>query len=711
MTYRQNYREDPQQQYRGYPDSDTNRAWGVAEWASRVGQGALLDWIVGNAMLPPGDGLPAPPGEQKVDRSTVLELREIASAFATVQQHGDNMDIGLNPLGVAKNAIPFGLELATGGGFKDGKNHFEQVYDRAVMALNDAIGVFNHANEASQMLRRQFDTELDFKRGVEKQELDFTNRLIEVFGRPYDADVGPGKTYPSGYTGSDTEDFHFLFGDPSVAVGVTPQSPLVFTITNRVSTLDTNGNLLWSEHPVTFYLSQEGFGLIKPPSWGVSTRPAVGEIQNRQTEVFQAKSRYDKAFLDYNNHLAQIEDQAALLHAQFNLNDLEIIIMYQGLNMQETLNTAVRRSRERQLDFQTKGRMATLNANAIAEGLPALTGLIAGTSSGFMADLWGVARFGILQDGNQRAEDETRNANQESLAELDIQQAKEIQQTVQNIILTTNRQAQAAAQQIAQLQELVRLEASIRLDLYTTLESINQAAASYRSAIAHGQRLIEERQRPPRAEPAAGEPGIVIEFPSVMYADKNFFGLPGTGGETSYNPTFFAAKITSMGLWFSGYLATAQGLDQAPYAYLIPAGMDQTRVPNALDFRVREWRVVDQKIPMPRDFLADPSLVTSIGIPIYDGLTGTFAEINKFSAVDGTVDLGSGTLDTSKITRDSRLLGRSVWNSRWMLIIPGIELHRSDPQLGIQRFINGNGSWKGVSDIKLYFETYHYSGN
>ena len=51
-----------------------------------------------------------------------------------------------------------------------------------------------------------------------------------------------------------------------------------------------------------------------------------------------------------------------------------------------------------------------------------------------------------------------------------------------------------------------------------------------------------------------------------------------------------------------------------------------------------------------------------------------------------------------------RLIGRSVWNSKWKLIIPGKTL-LADPNQGLARFINS------VKDIHLYFITYSYSGN
>ena len=56
------------------------------------------------------------------------------------------------------------------------------------------------------------------------------------------------------------------------------------------------------------------------------------------------------------------------------------------------------------------------------------------------------------------------------------------------------------------------------------------------------------------------------------------------------------------------------------------------------------------------------------------------------------------------MSADSRLIGRSVWNTRWLLIIPGGTL-QADPNEGLRLFING------VSDIQIFFKTYAYSGN
>ena len=60
------------------------------------------------------------------------------------------------------------------------------------------------------------------------------------------------------------------------------------------------------------------------------------------------------------------------------------------------------------------------------------------------------------------------------------------------------------------------------------------------------------------------------------------------------------------------------------------------------------------------------------------------------------------------MTVDSRLIGRSVWNNEWILIIPGETLKGptlADKLAGLETFLNT------VSDVKLFFQTYSYPGN
>ena len=86
------------------------RAWGVADWARRAGQGAYFDWVVANAILPPEDDRYT--DLRKIDRTTVLEIGEIADQYAAIQTKLDNADTGVNPLGLAQDAVLFDLDPA-----------------------------------------------------------------------------------------------------------------------------------------------------------------------------------------------------------------------------------------------------------------------------------------------------------------------------------------------------------------------------------------------------------------------------------------------------------------------------------------------------------------------------------------------------------------------------------------------------------------------
>jgi hypothetical protein len=79
----------------------------------------------------------------------------------------------------------------------------------------------------------------------------------------------------------------------------------------------------------------------------------------------------------------------------------------------------------------------------------------------------------------------------------------------------------------------------------------------------------------------------------------------------------------------------------------------------------------------------------------------------------------SGYLNQDEMSYDTRLIGRSVWNSKWLLIIPGQNL-LYDGAEGLETLIDGplvfggTGGERtgfGISDIKIFFDTYGYSGN
>ncbi len=193
------------------------------------------------------------------------------------------------------------------------------------------------------------------------------------------------------------------------------------------------------------------------------------------------------------------------------------------------------------------------------------------------------------------------------------------------------------------------------------------------------------------------QPGLVLRFSTTITAGENFFGRPLTDDDYAYDPSLYSTRIRGAWVGFDDYSGTnvPHNLPDAPRVYLIPAGADIMSVANSPDpNEVRVWNVVDQSIPAP--FPAQASeLDNSSWVPLYDTLSGQYGEIRRYSSFRA----GGGDPVYS-----SRLVGRSVWNTEWVLIIPGITFN-ADAKEGLERFIGQ------VSDIKLAFDTYGYSGN
>ena len=105
----------------------TTRHWGMDHWATRTGQGAYLNWVVGNAILPDIDPNPAHEGIQKIDRTTVSELDELATVAEGLQNALNNAESGLSPLGLPQNSLAFDIDPAVVVGTDNG-THFEQLY-------------------------------------------------------------------------------------------------------------------------------------------------------------------------------------------------------------------------------------------------------------------------------------------------------------------------------------------------------------------------------------------------------------------------------------------------------------------------------------------------------------------------------------------------------------------------------------------------------
>ena len=220
--------------------------------------------------------------------------------------------------------------------------------------------------------------------------------------------------------------------------------------------------------------------------------------------------------------------------------------------------------------------------------------------------------------------------------------------------------------------------------------------------------------QPPESENAGvgSEPGLVITFPTTINLAENFFGRPLLGGEATFSSSDYAVKVNSVGIRFKGYDALAvrsqTGLATTPNVYFVPVGSDYMRSPFGTTRETLVFKVVDEVMPIPyssgeiTSLLADPDWISVLA-------TGDdSATIRRHS----TMRVTSGDEATS-----SRLVGRSVWNDKWMLVIPASSLS-SDRVNALKTFIYGLDTDKdgkvdvpGVSDIEIGIRAYSRSGN
>jgi hypothetical protein len=868
LTYRKSYVEDPAGQWQGYKDTDTDRAWGVDDWARRAGQGAYFDWAVANALLSEEDPDPMHTGIQKIDRSTVPELQSIAGAFWSIQNQADQADEGLNPLGLAKGVVPFDIDpyLLTPYPGISAKTHFEQIYDRAVTALENARTVFDYATQYTLMLRSNDDTLVAFGRGIEEQERNYLNQLIEIFGYPYAGDIGPGGTYKSGYNGPDM--FHFMYvdvpdltGEPfkgeTVAYTATFNfiDPSGFDLTldplykGINQTMGSNG----PEGVVTYEINTEAPWLSKPLGWGV--RRAPGQVQMAISELLKAHAGYKKGLSELEGQIGEIKAAVDILEAKHGVLVNKILVLDNRNIKIGDLESDMRTYNQTRIAFEHIIDSIDRVCDSIIEGIPDIVGMSNKIPSRAVVKAAMVVRsvLGIFPIADSMEEEVLKKehdiAEQERLAE-------------RNLFVTD---ARFEVQQM--IKELETMEGNIRAkiqELYVLREVIHQAFGNYQAILAKGERLISEREifrkwaaadvqdyryqdmgfrtfrndavqkyrstfelaaryaylaataydyetnllgsesgsgrafltdivkqrspgvitdgqpmvenrgladplarlnqnflvykgqlgfnnpqtetnrfslrrelfrfkndadltwhaeleyyrvadlwqfppfkrfcRPFADEVSGAQPGIIIPFSTQVKFGQNFFGWPLGAGDSAYDPSNFATKIRSVGVWFSNY--ETAGLSSTPRVYLVPVGADVLRSPSADDFTTREWHVVDQKLPVPFP-VSDTELSEETWIPVNESLSDVLGGIRRFSSFRAFPDLdymSEMQIIESQSTTDTRLVGRSVWNTQWLLIIPGGVL-LADGEAGLDAFIDT------VTDIKLFFQTYSYSGN
>ncbi len=536
LTYRKAYTEDPAGQYQGYDDTNAQRAWGLSEWGRRAGMGAYFDWVTANAILPEEDPNPAHVGIQRIERGNISELSEIAGHYTAIQSQVDKADRGLNPLGLAKNVVSFDIDpaqLICTGSPCNTKTQFEQVWDRAMGALTNALKVWDYANQLSNQLRRTQESADDLWDNSIAQETDFTNQLIEIFGYPYADDIGGGGTYPDGYNGPDL--YHYMYIDAPALAGTQFDfdTPIENLGVNRVKRwkgyYSPMGNglgffnttvspILGGDAPdgvdctlfpmgagcplgnkpygevleVEYTLLQSpaiGTFFTKPQEW-TGQRRAPGRIQQALQELLMAQVSLKQGILEYDKMRLDMEATIATLRATFDTQEENINVAHEQRQTLGGLTAGVQLA-------QTAATIAHRVASYIdatfedtAHCIP--DSMIVGLAGG--GDIFSAAACSVDIAGSTTAFAIDTVGDGLEIAGNIIEASKEDVSEMNAIRTMINDANLDLYNIVGDVDALMREEPMLRSEIYARAQAVQQLVGEYHAALAEGQRTLEQLQ-------------------------------------------------------------------------------------------------------------------------------------------------------------------------------------------------------------------------
>lgn len=202
---------------------------------------------------------------------------------------------------------------------------------------------------------------------------------------------------------------------------------------------------------------------------------------------------------------------------------------------------------------------------------------------------------------------------------------------------------------------------------------------------------------------------LMIPFETTITEGLNFFGLDVNGPDFPSDRQ--AVKLRSFQIFLPGLPAN---LNPTVDVYLLPVGTDVMRTPTDAQgvAQVRVWDIIDQALPIPYTLSGN-----SYSAPDWqpwdtwsqsgsNGNSGLAARRRLLPSITAC-DPSTGQCDSS-----NALYARSVWNTRWVLLIPGSSLaNQETPTQALDQFIYGPNQTGGVADIQVRFDAVGYNFN
>ena len=320
-------------------------------------------------------------GLKRIDRSTVSELASLAGTIPDIQKKVDQMDAGLNPLGLSSAAIPFDITPVEEG--DDAKTHFEQIRERAGTALSNARKSLEKAQTAAGHLRMMQESQFSRENQLETMELEMKNTLIEYFGYPYSGDIGPGGTYPQGYDGPDL--IHYAWMEPETCglsrgedVKSVTKSIYKFDVTKYTGGVGNGVVKMYNFYDRTGQMEYEfeksASGIVLKPANIAGKRRAQGRIQDELGNLLAAYANFKSAVAAWDVAIDQFDYENTTIWSKFG-RDHALMVLKEANFVRETVATwgeAADKMLVNTLD--TTLRLSGMVSQATFESVPSIVG-------------------------------------------------------------------------------------------------------------------------------------------------------------------------------------------------------------------------------------------------------------------------------------------------------------------------------------------------
>src|SRR5690606_32770237 len=401
------------------------------------------------------------------------------------------------------------------------------IYDRALKALENVNQIWLFANELNNQLRRTQDNADNMFEAGREEELGYANDLIEIFGYPYDDDIGPGGTYPDGYDGPDM--YHYMYIDVPALAGTTfdfdgglstgsdlginriesftgtyqpspngveffNMHPLDHDDTACLSEPDQNGcplgeldlNNKLDVQYTTIQSPDFGYWFTKPAQWSGSRR-APGELQQILQQMLQARISLKQALIDYDKLRLDILAQADTLKATFDVSDNNINIAIAQRRQLQDLTIVTETMTSAAIVARRVGEFVDTSFKKSAKCVPG--NMIAGLAGG--GDLFSTVKCATEAVGSIPKFALDTVADGLDIVGSATDAAKEDVGELSGIQTSINEAALELYNVKGELDALMREEPVLRAEIYARTEAIKELVGNYKATLARGQRIFQ----------------------------------------------------------------------------------------------------------------------------------------------------------------------------------------------------------------------------